>query len=156
CQALGRISSNARDSALPSRPPPSPAVAVPSRGTSGALACSAPRRTQTQMRGLYAIVDTDALPPRGIAPGAVAQAVLDAQPAAIQLRDKRSGGRRTLELLRAIRPLAARAGVPLYGNDRPDLALLARCDGVHLGQDDVPVDMARTFFRAQATGAPIR
>ena len=42
-----------------------------------------------------------------------------------------------------IAPLAARAGVPLYANDRPDLALLARCDGVHVGQDDVPVALVR-------------
>jgi thiamine-phosphate pyrophosphorylase len=28
--------------------------------------------------------------------------------------------------------------VPLFANDRPDLAILARCDGVHVGQDDLP------------------
>jgi thiamine-phosphate pyrophosphorylase len=107
-----------------------------------------------RMRGLYAIVDVDALVQRGISVAAFAEAVLDARPAALQLRDKTGGARRTLELLRAIQPLCARAGVPLFANDRPDLAVLARCDGVHVGQDDLPVERVREL--ALATGAPLR
>ena len=101
------------------------------------------------MRGLYAIVDTDALADVGrrggaeIGPVAFAEAILDARPAAIQLRDKRGDAVHTLELLRSIAPLAARAGVPFFANDRPDLAAFAGCDGVHLGQDDVPLSVAR-------------
>jgi thiamine-phosphate pyrophosphorylase len=95
------------------------------------------------MRGLYAIVDVDALDRRGLDPVRFAEAILAARPAALQLRDKNGGARRTLALLREIAPLAARAGVPLYANDRPDLALLARCDGVHVGQEDVPVALVR-------------
>jgi thiamine-phosphate pyrophosphorylase len=49
-------------------------------------------------------------------------------------------------------PLCARAGVPLFANDRPDLALLARCSGVHLGRDDVPAPLARVL--AVASGSP--
>ncbi|WP_437736016.1 thiamine phosphate synthase [Sorangium sp. So ce1335] len=106
------------------------------------------------MRGLYAIVDTDSLSRRGLDPAAFAEAVLDARPAAIQLRDKRGGAARTLSLLRAIQPLAARAGVPLFANDRADLAVLARCDGVHVGQDDLPVPAVRRL--ALRAGAPLR
>src|SRR5690242_12793632 len=95
------------------------------------------------MRGLYAIVDTQSLNARGVDPVAFAEAVLDAKPAALQLRDKEGTAQRTLSLLRSIGSLARRAGVPFYGNDRPDLALLAGCDGVHVGQDDVPVEAAR-------------
>ena len=97
------------------------------------------------MRGLYAIVDVDALGRRGLDPVRFAEAVLSARPAALQLRDKKSGARATLALLRAIAPLAARAGVPFFANDRPDLALLARCDGVHVGQEDLPVRLVRTI-----------
>jgi thiamine-phosphate pyrophosphorylase len=97
------------------------------------------------MRGLYAIVDTSALDRRGIDVVAFAEAVLDARPAAIQLRDKTSGARRTAALLRSIAPLAARAGVPLFANDRPDLALLTGCPGVHVGQDDLPVPLVRAL-----------
>jgi thiamine-phosphate pyrophosphorylase len=96
------------------------------------------------MRGLYAIADVATLDRRGLDPVRFAEAILAARPAALQLRDKMSGARRTLELLRALAPLASRAGVPLFANDRPDLGLLARCDGVHVGQDDVPVALVRT------------
>jgi thiamine-phosphate pyrophosphorylase len=93
------------------------------------------------MRGLYAIVDVEALERRGLAPVAFAERVIAARPAAIQLRDKRGGARRTLSLLRAIARFTTRAGIPLFANDRPDLALLAGGDGVHVGQDDVPVSL---------------
>src|SRR5271165_3731181 len=96
-----------------------------------------------RMRGLYAIVDVAALDERGLDPVQFAEAILAARPAALQLRDKTGGARRTLAMLRGIAPLAARAGVPLFANDRPDLALLAGCDGVHVGQDDVPVALVR-------------
>jgi thiamine-phosphate pyrophosphorylase len=98
------------------------------------------------MRGLYAIVDIEALARRGVAPVPFAERVLAAGPAAIQLRDKRGGARATLDLLRALAPLAAAAGVPLYANDRPDLARIAGCDGVHVGQDDLPVAVVRAAF----------
>ena len=98
------------------------------------------------MRGLYAIVDVEALERRGVAPVAFAERVLAAGPAAIQLRDKRASARATLALLRAIAPLAAAAGVPLFANDRPDLAALAGCAGVHVGQDDLPVALIRSAF----------
>lgn len=97
------------------------------------------------MRGLYAIVDVAALSARGLDPVRFARRVLAAHPAAMQLRDKVSGARRALELLRAVAPLAARAGVPLFANDRPDLALLAGCFGVHVGQDDLPVGLVRSL-----------
>ncbi|AKT39281.1 thiamine phosphate synthase [Chondromyces crocatus] len=104
------------------------------------------------MRGLYAIIDTDALARRGIDPIPYAEAVLAAKPGAIQLRDKRGSARRMLELLRALVPRAAAAGVPLFANDRPDLALLAGCEGIHVGQDDLPV----TEVRALAERARVR
>jgi thiamine-phosphate pyrophosphorylase len=97
------------------------------------------------MRGLYAIVDVGLLEKRGIDPVAFAGQVAAARPAAIQLRDKAGGAKRTLALLRAIAPLARAAGVPFFANDRPDLALLARCDGVHVGQDDLPVELVRSL-----------
>lgn len=95
------------------------------------------------MRGLYTIVDTVALDRRGIELLPFVEALLDARPAAMQLRDKDGGARRTLERLRAMRPLTARASVPLFANDRPDLARLAGCDGVHVGQEDVPAALVR-------------
>lgn len=108
------------------------------------------------MRGLYAIVDTAALDQRGIDVVAFAEAVLAIRPAAIQLRDKpseRTGIRRTLELLARIAPLAAAAEVPFYANDRPDLALVTGCPGVHVGQTDLPVPLVRSL--AERTGVKL-
>src|SRR5262245_44339018 len=120
----------------------------------GSRVVAAEREIAMQMRGLYAIVDTGALEQRAMAVIPFAEAVLDAKPAALQLRDKGGGARRTLALLRDLRPLADRAGVPLFANDRPDLAVLACCDGVHLGQDDLPVDAARALI--QRAGGALR
>lgn len=100
------------------------------------------------MRGLYAIVDVTALKSAGLSPLPFAEAVLSAGPAALQLRDKSSqrGGGAMLALLRALVPMCRQRGVPLFANDRADLARLAGCDGVHLGQQDLPGDLAREFL----------
>ena len=93
------------------------------------------------MRGLYAIVDLGVLAERGIDPVAFAGAVLRARPAALQLRAKEAPAREVLALLRALVPLCRVAGAQLVANDRADLAALAGCDAVHIGQDDIPVDL---------------
>src|SRR5688500_13214300 len=69
-----------------------------------------------------------------------------ARPPLVQLRAKQLGARETLELLRAFLWLTHSAGTELYANDRPDLAVLAECDGVHLCQSDLPVEEVRQCF----------
>jgi len=95
------------------------------------------------MRGLYAIVDTKSLRARGIDPVAFARAVLSARPAALQLRAKDTAPREFLALLRSISPLCREAGVPFIANDRADLASLAACGYVHIGQEDLSVERVR-------------
>jgi thiamine-phosphate pyrophosphorylase len=95
------------------------------------------------MRGLYAIVDVSVLRAKGLDPIEFARAALAVRPAALQLRAKELGARESLALLRALAPVCRGVGVPLVANDRPDLAVLAGCDMVHLGQDDVPPELAR-------------
>jgi len=97
------------------------------------------------LRGLYPIVDAAALAARGLSPLSFTERVLEARPPLLQLRAKALGGRDTLELLRALVPLARRAGTLLFANDRPDLALLAGADGVHVGQSDLPLAEVRRF-----------
>ena len=80
------------------------------------------------MRGLYAIVDTKFLASRGTDPVQYARAVLEAKPAALQLRAKDVGAREILTLLRVLGPLCRTKGVPLVANDRADLAALAGCE----------------------------
>jgi thiamine-phosphate pyrophosphorylase len=104
------------------------------------------------MRGLYAIVDVEALSPFGLEPLPFARAILGTRPAALQLRAKEVSARESLALLRALAPMCRVAGVPLVANDRADLAALAGCDLVHLGQDDVPVALARRIAPGLGVG----
>lgn len=61
----------------------------------------------------------------------------------IQYREKELPDRELLRRAREIRILTAQARVPLIVNDRVDLARLASCDGVHLGQEDLSLRDAR-------------
>jgi thiamine-phosphate pyrophosphorylase len=61
----------------------------------------------------------------------------------VQLRGKNLSSRDFLELGLRSADLLARTGVPLLVNDRVDIALACGADGVHLGQEDLPVDQAR-------------
>ncbi len=61
----------------------------------------------------------------------------------IQYREKGLSDRELLRRAREIRIVTAQARVPLILNDRADLARLARCDGVQLGQEDITVRDAR-------------
>ena len=65
---------------------------------------------------------------------------------AVQLRDKESPTRESLELARRLLARLDRAGLPLIVNDRADIALAAGAAGVHLGQDDLPVREARRLL----------
>lgn len=60
-----------------------------------------------------------------------------------QLREKALSDRDLLERARNVRRWTRKAGVLFVVNDRPDIARLAEADGVHLGQDDLPVREAR-------------
>jgi thiamine-phosphate pyrophosphorylase len=61
----------------------------------------------------------------------------------IQLREKSIDDRRLLTLAREVRKITRDTGTLFIVNDRPDIAILAEADGVHLGQDDLPVYEAR-------------
>jgi thiamine-phosphate pyrophosphorylase len=61
----------------------------------------------------------------------------------VQLREKGLSDRELLERARRVRRWTSKAGVLFIVNDRPDIARLAEADGVHLGQDDLPVKEAR-------------
>jgi thiamine-phosphate pyrophosphorylase len=64
----------------------------------------------------------------------------------VQLREKELDDRRLLERARQVRRWTRKAGVLFIMNDRPDLARLVEADGVHLGQDDLPVKEARRIL----------
>jgi thiamine-phosphate pyrophosphorylase len=61
----------------------------------------------------------------------------------VQLREKTCGTREFIEEARALLALLRPLGVPLIINDRVDVALAVGADGVHLGQQDMPIAEAR-------------
>lgn len=63
----------------------------------------------------------------------------------VQVREKALPDGELLRVLEDAREITRRLGVPLVVNDRPDLAVLAEADAVHVGQDDLPVEAARRF-----------
>jgi thiamine-phosphate pyrophosphorylase len=105
------------------------------------------------VRGLYAIVDIDALERRGgLEPIRFAEALVAARPCALQLRAKNATPEQTLALLRALKPVCSAARVPLVANDRFDLALVAGADIVHLGQEDASASLAHAVAPQLAMG----
>jgi thiamine-phosphate pyrophosphorylase len=61
----------------------------------------------------------------------------------VQLRDKEASDAQVLEAAKVFRRVADEHGALFVVNDRPDLAVAADADGVHVGQDDTPVSEAR-------------
>ena len=61
----------------------------------------------------------------------------------LQLREKVLEAGPILERAAIFREMCDRYGVPFIVNDRADLAVAAGADGVHLGQDDLPIEAAR-------------
>lgn len=61
----------------------------------------------------------------------------------IQLRDKVCGSRKLCQIGRTLRTITMKTGTLFMVNDRLDVALACGADGVHLGQDDIRVGVAR-------------
>ena len=68
----------------------------------------------------------------------------------MQLRDKDLEARPLLARAAAAAEVCAEFGVPFILNDRPDLALACGADGVHVGQDDTPPEVARRILGPDA------
>ena len=64
----------------------------------------------------------------------------------IQLRDKDSSPREFFADAKAALAVARANGVQIIINDRVDIALALRADGVHLGQGDIPPQAARSLL----------
>ncbi len=74
----------------------------------------------------------------------------------VQLREKDASLQRTVELARALKALLQPLGVPLIINDRAEAVLAADADGLHVGQEDLPVLSARMAIgRRRILGASV-
>ncbi len=64
----------------------------------------------------------------------------------IQLRQKAGSTREMIEIARQMKRLCREAGVLFIVNDRVDVAFASGADGIHIGQDDFPIPMARDLL----------
>jgi len=100
----------------------------------------------SKIRGLYVIVDPEAC--LGRDPVEVARLALEGGASVVQWRDKRREKGDQLSEVRAVRELCREHGAVFIVNDHVDLALAVGADGVHLGQHDLPVEVARRLAPA--------
>jgi thiamine-phosphate pyrophosphorylase len=97
-----------------------------------------------RLNGLYVIIDTAMLKRRSHVE--VASQVIRGGAKVIQLRDKENSKKRLLSIAEEIKNLCHEQGVLFIVNDYLDIALAVDADGLHLGQDDLPVDIARRWL----------
>ena len=64
----------------------------------------------------------------------------------VQLREKTASTKEFYDLALRVKEITSRYGVPLLINDRIDIALAIDSEGVHIGQDDMPADIAREII----------
>jgi thiamine-phosphate pyrophosphorylase len=98
---------------------------------------------------LYLVTDQAAL--RGRSLTDVVLAAVQGGVTCVQLRDKDSCTRDFLAQALVLKELLAPFKVPLVINDRIDVALACGAHGVHLGQSDMPVELARQLLPADVS-----
>ncbi len=94
--------------------------------------------------GLYVIIDIQAL--KGRSHLEVASQAIRGGAKTVQLRDKLQSKTELLSIAQQLRNLCAEHNVLFIMNDYLDLALASDADGLHLGQNDLPVKVARKLL----------
>lgn len=98
-------------------------------------------RISSSLNRLYIILDPSVCPERSLVEVLTASA--EAGASLFQYRNKTASMKEAYVEALALRQAATKAGVLFIVNDRCDLALAVDADGVHLGQGDLPLDLAR-------------
>jgi thiamine-phosphate pyrophosphorylase len=94
-----------------------------------------------RMAGLYVILDRQFLAGRDELE--IATQIIEGGAKAIQLRDKQSKKGEMLVVAQRLRELCSQAGALFIINDYLDLALAVAADGIHIGQEDLPLPVVR-------------
>lgn len=94
-----------------------------------------------RIKGLYVIVDAEILGYKNEIE--VASKAIRGGAAVIQLRDKHRSKRGLLTLAKEMNALCHSSGVLFIINDHLDIALAIECDGLHIGQEDLPLPLVR-------------
>ena len=96
------------------------------------------------MFDLYVVTDSDLS--KGRTDAEIARLAYEGGADAVQLRMKHSDGREMLEQALEIRKVADEYCRFFFVNDRVDIAMASGADGVHLGQSDIPLEVARDLM----------
>ena len=96
---------------------------------------------------LYVILDATLLPSD---PVEFVKRLMQAGARLFQYRNKTAPGRELLQAAQALNVTARQEGACFLVNDRPDIARLAGASGVHVGQDDLDPEAARSIVGANA------
>jgi len=112
--------------------------------------CSVASVVDVMLSPLNAVVDVEAAERAGWTAIDLAAAYVAGGARFLQIRAKTLAGAAFLDLTLRICELARPAGAVVVVNDRADVARLSRADGVHLGQDDLPVAAARAIVGIEA------
>ena len=99
---------------------------------------------------LYAILDPEQTKSRAV--DLVMEQLLEGGAQILQLRVKSLPARDFLDLARRVRAQTRAAGCRLIVNDRIDIALAGDADGVHLGQDDLPLVAGKKLMGDKIVG----
>jgi thiamine-phosphate pyrophosphorylase len=97
---------------------------------------------------LYVILDA-ALVPSNKSEMVLAMELAEAGVRLLQYRNKSAGTRQLFDRSRELASALKTHGVSLIVNDRPDVAVAAGADGIHVGQDDLDVEAARRVVGPQ-------
>jgi len=94
-----------------------------------------------RISGLYVILDRQFLVGRNELD--IAGQIIEGGAKVIQLRDKQSKKRGLLPVAQKLKELCSQAGVLFIINDYLDLAMAVDADGLHIGQEDLPLPVVR-------------
>jgi thiamine-phosphate pyrophosphorylase len=97
-----------------------------------------------RLSGLYVIIDSQAL--KGLSHIEAASQVISGGARIIQLRDKVRSKKELLPISQQLKDLCAEHDVLFIIDDYLDLVLATDADGLHLGQDDLPIKVARKLL----------
>jgi len=103
-----------------------------------------------QIPPLYAILDPEQT--RGRAPQDIVLELLEGGTRILQLRAKAVSSREIYELACTSREMTQTLECCFIVNDRVDIALMCNADGVHLGQEDLPLNAARKLMPEKIIG----
>lgn len=103
-----------------------------------------PKQSSNPDYRLYLVTDRDCLANRDLY--ASIEEAIRGGVTLVQLREKTVSSRKFLDIAFAVKEITSRYRIPLIINDRLDIALAIDADGLHIGQDDLPLTVARKLF----------